>query len=466
MKNICVLLAGGKGNRLGGDLPKQFIKIAGKTIIEHSIDIFEKSEQIHEIAIVINPMYVQKIEDIVIKNQYKKVKKILQGGKERSDSSLAAIHAYEVEPDSNNFNLIFHDAVRPFVSLSIIENVVSAIEKFNAVDVAIAATDTIIEVDENDFIVNVPQRSKLRQGQTPQAFKLSTIRDAYNLAAKDPAFTSTDDCGVVLKYLPHEKVYVVEGSHSNIKVTFELDLFIADKLFQLKHLDFNARELIENQNETLKSKVIVVFGGSYGIGKDIVNQFSEIGAKVYAFSRSHNNVNVKDKTAVSNALKSVYDINGKIDYVINTAAILNKEPLMNLDTESIQEITQVNYIGMINVATESFKYLKQTKGQLLLFTSSSYTRGRSSYSLYSSTKAAVVNFTQAIAEEWKDFGIKINCINPERTQTPMRTKNFGIEPEGSLLRSMDVAKVSIQTLLSDFTGQIIYVKKQHSIVLN
>lgn len=459
MKNICVLLAGGNGNRLGGDLPKQFIKIAGKTIIEHSIDIFEKSEQIHEIAIVINPMYVQQIESIVVKNQYKKVKKILQGGKERSDSSLAAIHAYEHEPNSDNFNLIFHDAVRPFVSLSIIENVVSAMEKFKAVDVAIPATDTIIEVDDDDYIVNVPKRSKLRQGQTPQAFKLSTIRDAYKLAAKDSEFTSTDDCGVVLKYLPREKVYVVEGSQSNIKVTYELDLFIADKLFQLKHLDFNSQELLENQIETLKSKVIVVFGGSYGIGKDIVNIFNEIGAKVYAYSRTHNNVNVKDKTAVNKALKRVYEENGKIDYVINTAAILNKEPLMNLDPESIQEITQVNYIGMINVATESFKYLKETKGQLLLFTSSSYTRGRSSYSLYSSTKAAVVNFTQAIAEEWKDFGIKINCINPERTQTPMRIKNFGIEPEDSLLKSREVAKVSIKTLLSDFTGQIVYVRK-------
>ncbi|MCZ4695109.1 2-C-methyl-D-erythritol 4-phosphate cytidylyltransferase [Ancylomarina euxinus] len=459
MKNICVLLAGGNGNRLGGDLPKQFIKIAGKTIIEHSIDIFEKSEQIHEIVIVINPMYVQQIENIVIKNQYKKVKKILQGGKERSDSSLAAIHAYEHEPNSDHFNLIFHDAVRPFVSLSIIENVVSAMKKYNAVDVAIPATDTIIEVDKNDFIVNVPKRSSLRQGQTPQAFKLSTIRDAYKLAANDSAFTTTDDCGVVLKYLPQEKVFVVEGSQSNIKVTYELDLFIADKLFQLKHLDFNSRELLENQKETLKSKVIVVFGGSYGIGKDIVNIFNKIGAKVYSFSRTHNNVNVKDKTAVNKALESVYKENKKIDYVINTAAILNKEPLMNLDTESIQEITQVNYIGMINVATESFKYLKETKGQLLLFTSSSYTRGRSSYSLYSSTKAAVVNFTQAIAEEWKDFGIKINCINPERTQTPMRIKNFGIEPEDSLLKSREVAKVSIRTLLSDFTGQIIYVRK-------
>ncbi|RXQ94554.1 SDR family NAD(P)-dependent oxidoreductase [Ancylomarina salipaludis] len=459
MTNICVLLAGGNGNRLGGELPKQFIKIAGKTIIEHSIDIFEKSEQINEIAIVINPMYVQQIEDIVIKNQYKKVKKILQGGKERSDSSLAAIRAYEHEPNSDHFNLIFHDAVRPFVSLSIIDKVISAMEKYNAVDVAIPATDTIIEVDEANFITNIPRRSKLRQGQTPQAFKLSTIRNAYKLAAQDPAFTSTDDCGVVLKYLPQEKVYVVEGSQSNIKVTYELDLFIADKLFQLKHLDLNTQELLQNQKETLKSKVIVVFGGSYGIGKDIVNIFNEIGAKVYAFSRTHNNVNVKDKKAVSKALKSVYDKNGKIDFVINTAAILNKEPLMNLDPESIQEITQVNYIGMINVATESFKYLKQTQGQLLLFTSSSYTRGRSSYSIYSSTKAAVVNFTQAIAEEWKNFDIKVNCINPERTQTPMRIKNFGIEPEGSLLKSKEVAKVSIQTLLSDFTGQIIYVKK-------
>ena len=95
---------------------------------------------------------------------------------------------------------------------------------------------------------------------------------------------------------------------------------------------------------------------------------------------------------------------------------------------------------------------------MLFYTSSSYTRGRAFYSLYSSTKAAVVNFVQAIAQEWEPWGIQVNCINPERTKTPMRVKNFGIENEATLLTAREVAEKSLKTLLADFTGQVIDVK--------
>lgn len=109
---------------------------------------------------------------------------------------------------------------------------------------------------------------------------------------------------------------------------------------------------------------------------------------------------------------------------------------------------------------EAFEYLKETKGKLLFFTSNSYIRGRAFCAVYSSTKAAIVNFVQAIAQEWEPLGTQVNCINPERTTTPMRVKNFGIEPESSLLTPQQVASVSIQSLLKDFTGQVIDVKKK------
>lgn len=459
MKNIGVILAGGNGSRFGGELPKQFIKVAGKTIIEHTLEVFHKCESIDEIAIVINSAFANEIETIVNNNQYSKVKKILFGGKERSDSSLAAIKAYQDEENADEIKLIFHDAVRPFINRTIINEVIDNLHKYNAIDVAIKATDTIIEVCNKDQIVNVPNRDQLRQGQTPQAFRLKTIKKAYEKALLDPLFKTTDDCGVVLKYLPKEPIYVVEGSAENIKVTYELDMFIADKLFQLKNQEFKISEFhIENISK-IKNKCIVIFGGSYGIGKDIYNICIEAGAKAFSFSRSENNINVKNNIDIRNSLEEVYQKIGKIDYIINTAAILNKEALVNVDQETVEEIIAVNYLGMVNVAKEGFKYLKETQGHLLLFTSSSYTRGRASYSLYSSTKAAAVNFTQAIAEEWKNFGIRVNCINPERTKTPMRIKNFGNEPVDSLLKSEDVAKISIQTLLSDLTGQVVYIKK-------
>ncbi|NPA44730.1 MAG: 2-C-methyl-D-erythritol 4-phosphate cytidylyltransferase [Chlorobi bacterium] len=451
-KNVAIILAGGSGTRFGYKLPKQFAKIAGKTIIEHTIETFQSAEKIEEIAIVINENFINEIENIVNKNKFNKVKRILIGGADRAESSLSAINSYLA--DNENVNIIFHDAVRPFVSETIINNVIDALKKYNAVDVAVPATDTIIKVSDNK-IENIPDRSFLQQGQTPQAFKLFTIAKAYEEAKKDPNFKATDDCGVVLKYLPDESIFVVKGHETNIKITYELDLFIADKLFQLKQKN----ELDIASFNGLKNKVIVIFGGSYGIGKAIKEISLDYTNSVYSFSRTENNINISNIEDVRKALFSVFEKEGKIDYVVNTAAILNKEPLINIDNETINEILSVNFLGMINVAKESFKYLEKTKGQLLLYTSSSYTRGRANYSLYSSTKAAVVNFTQAIAEEWKEFGIKVNCINPERTKTPMRIKNFGNEPENTLLNANEVAEKSIKTLLSNFTGQVVYVKK-------
>ena len=117
-------------------------------------------------------------------------------------------------------------------------------------------------------------------------------------------------------------------------------------------------------------------------------------------------------------------------------------------------------MGTVHVAIESFPYLKETRGKLIFFTSSSYTRGRAFYSIYSSTKAAIVNFVQAISQEWEGFGISVNCINPERTKTPMRIHNFGIEPDNTLLSAKQVAEATLSTLASDYTGQVIDVKRE------
>jgi len=97
---------------------------------------------------------------------------------------------------------------------------------------------------------------------------------------------------------------------------------------------------------------------------------------------------------------------------------------------------------------------------LLLYTSSSYTRGRGGYSLYSSAKAAIVNLTQALADEWAADGVRVNCINPERTATPMRTMAFGEEPASTLLSSEAVAETSLDVLISSWTGHIVDVRRE------
>ena len=162
---------------------------------------------------------------------------------------------------------------------------------------------------------------------------------------------------------------------------------------------------------------------------------------------------------VREALASVARDCGNIDYVVNTAGILIKQPLYAMSYEKVWQSLDVNYKGVVIVAKESYEYLRRSKGSLLFFTSSSYTRGRMMYSIYSSTKAAIVNICQALAEEWFAQGIRVNCINPERTKTPMREQAFGIEPEGTLLDPRFVAIASVNTLTGKYNGEVIDVKR-------
>lgn len=454
MRNIAIVLAGGIGSRLNAGIPKQFLKVAGLTVIEHTIAIFERHPKIDEIAVVVSDAYSHKISEYAVKNNFTKLRKILSGGAERHYSSLSAIKAYEDEGDCN---LIFHDAVRPLLSPQIVDRVIDALKQYEAVDVAIPSADTIIEINEHNCIAAIPNRKMLRRGQTPQGFRLSVIRDAYKRALADPDFVTTDDCGVVLKYLPKTKIFVVDGEDANMKLTYAEDLYLIEKLFQLKMTDFHDAAISAEESEALRDKTVVIFGASSGIGADLAEVCKKHGAHVFGYSRSMSGTDITCVEDVRQALATAV-ATGKIDYVVDTASVLNKLPLAHMDYDTINQAIDINYRGMVYVAKEAFQYLKQSAGHLLFYTSSSYTRGRMDYSIYSSTKCATVNFVQALAEEWSSFGIRVNCINPERTKTPMRVKNFGIEDENTLLKSADVANVSAKVLVSDITGQVIDIK--------
>ncbi|MBO4599927.1 MAG: 2-C-methyl-D-erythritol 4-phosphate cytidylyltransferase [Bacteroidales bacterium] len=226
--NIAIVLAGGTGSRVGGDKPKQFLNIDGRSVIERSIDAFEQAVGIDEVAVVVHPDWMEYMRTLSDKNCWKKVGKLIEGGSERYMSSLNAIAAYLDYPDDTN--LILHDAARPFVSQAVVARVVEALRHYEAVGVGIPSTDTVWEVRQDfdpylsKFIVRIPERSTMWRAQTPQAFRLPLIRDAYQRALQDPQFRATDDCGVVRRYLPDTKIHIVEGEESNRKITFMEDI--------------------------------------------------------------------------------------------------------------------------------------------------------------------------------------------------------------------------------------------------
>lgn len=254
MRNIAVVLAGGTGSRMYNKairstgsrsalLPKQFLALAGRTVIEHSIETFNNHSAIDEVAVVVHPDWRSRMEEIAAAAQWEKLGKIIDGGSERYMSSLNAIMAYIDEPDDTN--LLLHDAARPWVSTEIVDRVVAGLQHHEAVGVAVPSTDTVWEVHpdlngewgmENEefimprFVARIPERKLMWRAQTPQAFRLPLIRDAYQRALQDPQFQATDDCGVVRKYMPGTKITVVEGSARNLKVTTPQDLAALEQI--------------------------------------------------------------------------------------------------------------------------------------------------------------------------------------------------------------------------------------------
>jgi len=264
---------------------------------------------------------------------------------------------------------------------------------------------------------------------------------------------------VVLRYLPDEPIWVVRGDERNMKVTDPIDVYLADKLFQLTHTEAPEGISEEDYRAALTGRTVVVFGGSYGIGADVCRLAEQYGARVFSFSRSSTGTHVERRSDLVAAAEHVLTEAGRIDHVVNTAGVLPRGTLAETSEEAIYAATDVNYLAPVFMAQVFHPHLAATGGSLLLYTSSSYTRGRSGYSLYSSAKAATVNLTQALADEWARDGVRVNCINPERTGTPMRTKAFGQEPLESLLDSVEVARRSMDILISGETGLIIDIRK-------
>lgn len=448
-KNFVVILSAGSGNRYSADKPKQFVKVAGKTLIEHTIDVFEKSSSIDEIIIVSNPSFVSFTEELVLKNDFLKVRKILSGGDTRRKSSTIGVNSI----DDDNANVLIHDAVMPFTSDAIIKNCIAALEKHVAVDVAIPSVDTIIRVNSQNYIEEIPDRRYLMRGLTPQCFKVGVIKEAHRRAEAYNDTVATDDCSLILKH-NLGKVFVVKGEKFSLKITNPEDIHLADKLFQLvgSHYseDFNF--------DKLKNKVLVVFGASRGIGKSVIEHGIKNGAHAYGFSRK-NGVDIRSNSKVAEALKEVYSEEGKIDYIVVTSAVLHSGKLPGRSFEDIEEEIQINFIAPVNIIKESHRYIRETKGGIILFTGAAYTRGRALYSVYTATKAAIANLVQGLSEEFISEGVKVNAISPERVAGPMRQENFGAEPSSTLIDPGRVAQITLSVLLSDMTGQIIDIKK-------
>lgn len=225
--NYAVIVAAGKGKRMGIGVNKQFLELKDKPLLYHSLNAFSNCNLIDGIIIVCGESEVDYCKkEVVEKYKINKVLKVVAGGKERQDSVYNGLKAIE---DCDI--VLIHDGARPFVTPEVIENGIKYTKLYGACACGVTPKDTIKIKDEEGFSNGTPNRSKLFSVQTPQCFKYNLISSCHEKLMND-CISVTDDTSVVEYY--NHKVYLYDGSYDNIKITTPEDLDIAQKIFEKK----------------------------------------------------------------------------------------------------------------------------------------------------------------------------------------------------------------------------------------
>lgn len=232
---IAGIVAGGIGSRMGNSaVPKQFLEIGEKPVIIHTIEKFLVSSDIDYIVVGVHADWQDYMEDLIHKYLNKEDRVVVTAGDSNRNGTIQKIieKAEEIWGIDDETIFVTHDAVRPFISLKIISDNVEATKKFGVCDTVVAATDTIVQSSNQEYISEIPVRSEMYQGQTPQSFKYGIFKEVYNGMTKEELEIVTDACKMF--FLRNYKVHLVEGSISNFKITYPFDLKMAKIMMEEK----------------------------------------------------------------------------------------------------------------------------------------------------------------------------------------------------------------------------------------
>ena len=222
MKRIVIIPSGGKGQRVGESLPKQYIKINGKELLYYTLKVFQDSPEIDEIVLAAQCEYFPLIENLAESNSLTKLINIVEGGSTRQESVYKGL--LSLKP-VNNPTIIVHDAVRPFLTFSILSEGIRTAEKEGAAVTAIPATDTLLS--GHNYVSEYLNRTGIFYVQTPQIFKYDIIKYSFDKAQKE-GFEGTDE-SMIVKNAGY-KIKIINGSPLNMKITTKDDFEIADNI--------------------------------------------------------------------------------------------------------------------------------------------------------------------------------------------------------------------------------------------
>ncbi len=226
------VLAGGNGLRMGGDLPKQFLCVGGRPIIIRSIDEFLKSGSVDQIFVAVGDSFVGYTKKLIAEYIGENNIFVIPGGSNRNETLLNVLEEIKKIGTNDDDIILTHDAVRPFINKNIIDVNIEAVRVYGACNTVVPAVDTILQSDEGKFINNVPARSTIFHGQTPQSFKVNELYELYIKMTTEEMEQFTDSCSV---YIANgRKVFLVQGDRNNIKLTYPEDMARAEIIVKCK----------------------------------------------------------------------------------------------------------------------------------------------------------------------------------------------------------------------------------------
>lgn len=217
-----IVLAGGKGKRMGLKVSKQFIELKGKPILYYTLKKFIDSRYIDQVVLVLPKDEIEYCKKEILNKYSLEIDLIVEGGSERQDSVYNALKTIK-----NTDIVLIHDGARPFITDRIIEEGIEYAKHYGAAAPGVMPKDTIKVKDSSNFSVNTPNRSSLVAIQTPQIFKYDEILRCHENVKRDGIIV-TDDTMVAELY--NHKVYLYDGDYTNIKITTPEDLILAERL--------------------------------------------------------------------------------------------------------------------------------------------------------------------------------------------------------------------------------------------
>lgn len=226
------ILAGGKGSRMGNyTIPKQFLPINDKPIIVHVAEKFLVHSDIDVVIIGVNPQWLQYMLDLKEK-YFSGIDNlvVIPGGTDRNGTIKEIIEEARRHGCSDDDIIVTHDAVRPFVTMKMISDNIEAARQYGICDTVIPATDTIVYSSNHEYITEMPVRSNVYQGQTPQSFGIGLFEKVYASMSEEELNIVTDACKMFM--LKGYNVHLVNGHVSNMKITYSYDYKIAQIMME------------------------------------------------------------------------------------------------------------------------------------------------------------------------------------------------------------------------------------------